>query len=141
MRAMWSAHPDVDRPYDPDDLQKTLGQVTTPEFAAEIFSRYIDGHELLDYDALLGQVGLAVRKTAAGEVWFGAPRLSFSDRGAMLTGVTLQGSPAYIAGIDRGDRIVSVDGKEVKDQKAWDRILKSYKPGEQAHVEIGRAHV
>ena len=33
--------------------------------------------------------------------------MSFSDRGADVTGPTLRGSPLYIAGIDRGDRIVS----------------------------------
>jgi predicted metalloprotease with PDZ domain len=84
----------------------------------------------------LAKAGLALRKTAPGEVWFGAPRLSFPGRAMVITGPTLKGSPAYSAGLDRGDRIVSVDGKEIKDQQAWDRILKSYKPGDQSRMLV-----
>lgn len=136
MRALWEEHPDVERPYTAEELQAALARATNVEFAGEVFARYIDGHELLDYDALLAQAGLAVRKSASGEIWFGAQRLNFPGRGMVINGVTLKGSPAYLAGLDRGDRVVSVDGKEVKDQREWEKILKSYKPGDQARMLV-----
>ena len=136
MRALWHEHPDVDTPYTAEDLQRALATATDAAFAKETFNLYIDGHELLDYRKLLAQAGLALRKSSDGEVWFGAPRVSFPGRAMVVIGSALKGSPAYVAGIDRGDRIVAVDGKEIKDQREWDRILKSYKPGDQSRLQV-----
>jgi predicted metalloprotease with PDZ domain len=137
MRALWRAHPDVHRPYTPADLEHTLAEVTSREFAREMFERYVDGPELMDYAALLERAGFVVRKSAApGEVWFGAPRISFPGRGVQVNGAVLRGSPAYLASIDRGDRIVAIDGKEIKDQREWERILKSYKPGDHSRIQV-----
>ncbi len=136
MRAHWQEHPDIDKPYTAGDLERSLATATNATFAREIFARYIDGHEFLDYEKLLAQAGLALRKIAPGEVWFGAPRVNFPGRAMVITGPTLKGSPAYAAGIDRGDRIVAVDGKEIKDEREWERILRSYKPGDQARLQV-----
>lgn len=136
MRALWRAHPDVDRPYTHEDLQHALAAATDAAFAREMFTRFVDGQELMDFAALLDRAGFTLRKASPGEVWFGAPRMSFPGRGVVINGAVLRGSPAYLASIDRGDRIVAVDGKEIKDQREWERILKSYKPGDQSRIQL-----
>ena len=137
MRAMWRSHPDVDKPYTQDDLQRALAEATESEtFAHEMFSRYVNGHEAMDYKTLLARAGLLLRKVTPGEVWFGAPQANASSTGLSINGGVLRGSPAYVAGIDRGDRVVSVDGKDIKEQKDWDKILKSHKPGDQTRVVV-----
>lgn len=136
MREHWQRHPDIDKPYTAQDLERSLAAATTAAFAREMFERYIDGHDQLDYEKLLAQAGLALRKTAPGEVWFGTTRVNFPGRAMVVAGSTLKGSPAYAAGIDRGDRIVAVDGKEIKDEREWERILRSYKPGDQSRLQV-----
>lgn len=53
----------VDRPYTLEDLKRVLGRVAgNPAFAQEFFARYIEGREVADYEQLLAQAGLVVRR-------------------------------------------------------------------------------
>ena len=45
--------------------------------------------------------------------------MRFSDGGIDVIGPTLRSSPLYAAGIDRGDRIVEIDGKKLKIGASW----------------------
>jgi predicted metalloprotease with PDZ domain len=137
MRAMWRGHSDVDRPYTMLDLERTLGQVTgSPAFAHDVFARYIIGTETMDYMNLLPKGGFAMRKLSPGRVWFGAPHLRVSEQGAEITGPVLRDSPAYLAGLDRGDTVLAVDGKPMKDTKEWSKMLMSHKPGDRSQVRV-----
>lgn len=141
MRAVWREHPDVGKPYTQEDLEHALAKTTgSTEFAREIFSHYISGRAVPDYAALLAQAGFLLRKRWPEQVWLGAPRFNISDDGIWINGPALAGSPAYEAGLDRGDRIVTIDGRTVRDGKEWEKILKSHKPGDLSMLRIrGRA--
>jgi predicted metalloprotease with PDZ domain len=141
MRALWRAHPDVDKPYTQEDLERTLAEtIGNATFAHEMFSRYVRGREVPNYASLLGQAGFLLRKRLPDQVWFGVPRFNVSELGVSLNGPALVGSPAYLAGLDRGDRIILADGKAVKEFKEWDRIVKSHKPGDVSQLRVqGRA--
>ncbi len=137
MRAMWREHSDVDRPYNIKDLERTLADVTgSSAFARDIFSRYITGTETMDYANLLPKGGFAIRKMSPGRVWFGAPHLQVTERGVEITGPVLRDSPAYMAGLDRGDRVLTVDGKPMKDTKEWSKMLMSHKPGDRSQIRV-----
>jgi predicted metalloprotease with PDZ domain len=56
--------------------------------------------------------------------------LRFDAGKATVLGSTLIGSPLYGAGVDRNDRIVSLDGKSVGSQGDLDAILAARKPGD-----------
>lgn len=141
MRAIWRKHPDVDKPYALNDLEHALAEITaSPEFAHEMFSRYVRGREAPDYAPLLAQAGFLLRKRTPDQVWFGTPRVNVSELGVSIVGPTWAGSPAYLAGLDRGDRIVIIDGKPIKEFKEWERLLKSHKPGDVSMLRVqGRA--
>jgi predicted metalloprotease with PDZ domain len=62
--------------------------------------------------------------------------LSFSDRGADVIGSTLRGSPLYLAGVDRGDRIVEIDGKNLKARRDWEDLSASHKPGDRSRFTV-----
>ncbi len=141
MRTMWRHHPDVQQPYTVDDLERTLAETTgSPEFAARVFRKHVYGKEPMDYEPLLARAGLLLQQRAVGKAWLGASKLSFSPNGVEITGPTIRDSPLFLAGLDRGDRIVQWDGKPVKSQQELDDWLTSRKPGTLAQLDVeGRA--
>jgi predicted metalloprotease with PDZ domain len=144
MRQMWREHPDSDKPYSVEDLEHTLGEVTTPDFARDIFRRHIYGKEPMDYRALLALAGFTLKAEdsgdaageAASKASIGSPSLAFGDRGADVLGATLRGSPLYAAGLDRGDRILEWDGHALKSQSELDALLEKHKPGDKIHLQF-----
>lgn len=137
MRAVWREHSDVDRPYTLEDLERTLADVTgSAAFARDMFARYIHGTDTMDYANLLPKGGLAIRKLSPGRVWFGAPNIQVVEQGVEITGPVLRDSPAYMAGLDRGDCVMAVDGKPMKDTKEWSKMLMSHKPGDRSQVRV-----
>jgi predicted metalloprotease with PDZ domain len=132
MRAMWHRHPDIQKPYTAQDLEQALAEATgSSEFAKEMFQRHIDGLEPMDYAGLLARAGFVLQAASPGKAWIGIPAMSFSDRGIELTGSTLRGSPLYLAGIDRGDRIL-----EYKTRREWDDLAASHKPGDRITLTV-----
>jgi predicted metalloprotease with PDZ domain len=136
MKAMWRAHPDSDKPYTLADLQQALAEVTNKEFAADLFAHHIYGKQPMDYASLLARAGILLRKAAMPKVWMGVEGMTFSDRGADISGATLRGSPSYNAGLDRGDRIVAWDGKAIKSQADLNSFLEPHKPGDRIKLEV-----
>ena len=119
MRAMWRRHPDVQKPYTEQDLEQALAEATgSSEFAKEMFQRHIDGLEPMEYAALLAHAGFVLQAASPGKAWIGTRDALFRPRDRRI-GPTLRGSPLYIAGIDRGDRIVESDGKDLKTRRDW----------------------
>jgi len=137
MRAMWHRHPDVNVPYTARDLEKALAEATGSEaFARQIFAHHIEGLEPMEYAALLAHAGYVLRRASPDKAWWGTPPMSFSDRGADIIGPSLRGSPLYVAGLDRGDRIVEVDGKNVKTRREVDDLAASHKPGDRSMLAV-----
>ncbi|SPE33333.1 Peptidase M61 domain-containing protein [Candidatus Sulfopaludibacter sp. SbA3] len=137
MRAMWREHPDTQKPYTLDDLQRTLGEVTSKEFAGDIFQRHIYGKEPMDYEKLLARAGLLLEKRtgAAARSYLGAQGL-WTDRGMEIAAPTLIGSPFYNAGIDRGDIITDWDRGAPRTQRDLDALLEKHKAGDKIHLKV-----
>ena len=135
MRAMWRRHPDIQRPYTEQDLERALAEATgSSEFAKDIFQRHVDGREPMDYAGLLAQAGFVLRPELPPKAWIGSPVMSFSERGADVIGSTQRGSPLYRAGLDRVDRIVELDGKNLRTRRDWDELIAAHKPGDRSKL-------
>jgi S1-C subfamily serine protease len=52
----------------------------------------------------------------------------------VLSSNTPVGSPLYVAGVDRGDRIVSLDGKPIMNAADVQRVLDAHKPGDRVSI-------
>jgi predicted metalloprotease with PDZ domain len=101
-----------------------------------MFQRHIDGLEPMEYGALLAPAGFVLRAASPDKAWIGTPQMNFSDRGIDITGSTLRGSPLYIAGIDRGDRIVDFDGNAVETRQELNDLVASHKPGNRSMLTV-----
>jgi predicted metalloprotease with PDZ domain len=135
MRALWEAHGVPGIPYTLDDLKSVLGQVTgDAAFAEEFFARYIHGREIMDYEELLANAGFLLRKTDPGAASLGSARINFDDGAARIASSTRMGSPLYETGLDRGDRIVSLDGRPIRSQNDLDAVISAHSPGDELTI-------
>lgn len=143
MREMWKTHGAQQRnyapvkPYTVADARAALARVSgDAAFAKEFFARYIEGKEAAPYAELLRQGGFVVRKARSGAAWAGDVALRFEGGKAVVTAPTPIGSPLYAIGIDRNDRIVSVDGRAMTGSADWSAVLAAHKPGEVVPVSF-----
>ena len=136
MRAMWKVHGKpggpqaglVAKPYTLQDARDRLAEVAGDrQFADTFFTKYIEGREVPDYASLLAPAGIVVRKRNAGVAWTGAQM----DGSGKVTQLVSWGTPAFDAGLEQGDVIVSVDNAPFD-------TLKSRKPGDKVVLEVRR---
>ncbi len=139
MRAMWRVHGKpgggrpgyVDRPYTLADAEARLAEVTgSADFARDFFARFIEGHEVADYEQLLEQAGLLLRRQRPGQAWIGALTFERGNRGARLDGPSVPGTPAYAAGLDRDDEILELAGHRTESEQRLADVLRRHKPGD-----------
>jgi predicted metalloprotease with PDZ domain len=127
----------VDRPYALADLRATLAEVAGSDaFAADFFGRHVEGREPPDYGRLLGLTGFSLATRRPGAAWAGD--VPFEDRGGelLVAGVVPFETPAYRAGLDRGDVVVSIAGQRAT-HAAWTALAR-LAPGTRVDLRIRR---
>lgn len=143
MRAVWrefgraqTAELAPARPYTVADLRRVLGEVTgDTAFAGDFFRRYVEGREVVDFGALLANAGILLRRSQAGRPVLAA-QLEDAEGGVMVASYPLVFSSFYGAGIDRGDVIVSLDGRPTPNAEAFRALLEAHAAGDVVAVEV-----
>jgi predicted metalloprotease with PDZ domain len=147
MRELWTRHGApggrvpgvVDRPYTMDDVRAALATVSgDAAFARDFLAAFVEGRELVDYPVLLARAGLVLRKVAAGRATAGALQLADGAGGIRMMAASPSGSPAYAAGLDRDDVILTLGGVRVASVSDWNRLLNTHKPGTSVPVTYRR---
>ena len=77
--------------------------------------------------------------TALDQAWLGDPPLRFERGGARVTRPMPFGSPLHLAGLDRDDVIVSIDGREVSSAGRWSETRDRLLPGRSVTLTFARA--
>lgn len=135
MTGLWKKFGKPEVAYTIPGLEDVLAEVTgDKKFAQEFFTKYVTGHESINYQPLLEKAGLILKKAAEGKAWIGQVRYR-DENGLTINNNTVIGTPLYNAGLDVDDVITSLDGKPVKKQADLDAILKDHKPGDAVPVE------
>ncbi len=124
-------------PYKVKDLQRVLGEVSKDTvFANRFFRLYVYGREQPRFSESLLVAGLAVIPTRA----LGAAlpsQVEFDGEGRCIVAFNTQiGSGLYKAGIDRGDQIEVLDGKELKSAGDLDGVLHKHSPSDVVFVKV-----
>jgi len=123
MKFVWNAYGKEEIPYTIDNLNQALNEYAGKDFGDAFFSKYIYDSQMPDYKTLLASVG--VRLTQKGDTpYFGA-----RVRQGRIANEPTIGSPAYTARLDRGDQLISVNGKGLNDKNTFSAIINSLKPG------------
>jgi predicted metalloprotease with PDZ domain len=150
MRRMWQTFgrpaPPVEgavaRSYTAQDLRAALADVSGDRaFADDFFDRFVQGRDVLDYGPLLARAGLVLGARNPGRPWIGPVSLDFTSGVPVVASPTLEDTPAYTAGLDRGDELVSLDGIAISGRSRLDEAVQRRRPGDRARLSIRRRGV
>lgn len=132
----------VARPYTRADLHGVLADVSGDRaFADDFFRRYIQGREVPDYAPLLARAGLVLRPRNPGRAWMGPVSLEFERGVARVSQPTVEDTPLYAAGVDRGDELVAIDGVAVSGRSRLDETVERRRPGDSVQLTVRRRGV
>lgn len=134
MRAMWQRFGATETPYTQADVEQVLGEVSDPAFAKAFFDRYIRSGDLPDYAPLLAQAGILYRVKNPDKASLGPAQFDYGEDGATLTSSSRIGSPLYVAGIDRDDRILSVGDVAIRSKEDWNGLSGRFHPGDKVTI-------
>jgi predicted metalloprotease with PDZ domain len=150
MRAMWrihgapgGSHPGyVDRPYSAADIRARLAEVTGDRtFADDLVTRFVEGHEILDYAHLFDLAGLVMRRARPGAASLGPISFERGSSDLRIAAPTRMGSAAYEAGLDIDDEITKVGDEEVRRPDDLETVLRRHKPGDRLSIAyVRRGH-
>jgi predicted metalloprotease with PDZ domain len=136
----------VAKPYALADLRRILGELTgDTAFANTFFDRYVEGHDAIDVAPLFAAIGFVPSRDASPAGWIGAPHV-LPDAGGLRLGSTRPArgewlapfdSPLYAAGLDAGDRIVTIDG-EPATLARWNARVAGARPGDRIAIGAER---
>jgi predicted metalloprotease with PDZ domain len=101
---------------------------------SDFFKRYIRDVEVLPYDEAFAYVGLQLVKTQAKEPFNAG--LSIEGGPAAFIENVRNNSPAEDAGLQAGDQILSLAGKDVT--KDWLKTLARFKTGDSVPITVKR---
>ena len=120
----------MDRPYTSADAKAVLATVAgDAAFADDFFARYIQGHEVVNYERLLADAGLVLRPQSPQSGFAGELRLQDSPGGVRIAAAVLSGSPAYQAGLDRDDVITAVGATPATRAEDVEAAISATRPG------------
>jgi predicted metalloprotease with PDZ domain len=145
IRAMWQQYGKpggtregyVDHPYSVSDAEHVLATVSgDAAFARDFFQRYVEGHDVADYPALLNRAGFVLRKRNAGRAWLGDVRFEPRDGGVRVANLVAPTWPAYAAGLDQDDDVRQIDGQTVRAESDVSGAVSRHKPGDRIELTL-----
>lgn len=136
MRRVWEEFGKTEEPYEIEDLQQSLAELTDSTFADQFFTNHIRDGRHVDLKPLLAEAGFLMQKANPGEavLQFGRSKINFEDGEAEITSNTQIGSPLYEAGLDEGDIIHSLDGNDINNARDLQQVLAAYSPGDSVAI-------
>ena len=147
MRRMWRdfgraappAEGAVARPYTAQDLRDVLAEVSGDRaFADDFFDRFVQGRGVIEYAPLFARAGLLLQRERPGRPWIGDVALDFTAGTPRIVEPTLEDTPAYLAGLDRGDELLSFDGAAITGPGRLTDAIERRRPGETVRLAIRR---
>lgn len=136
MKLMWQKFGKSEVAYDTEDLEQTLAEYAGEEFSKNFFEEHIRNSKMPDYKSLFETVGIALERTTE-ENYFGAS-LNKSENGLEITRNTFKSSPAYEAGLDKGDVLLAINDTQLESVENFNKLIKSLDTNAIINVQFKR---
>lgn len=137
MKMVWHTHGKTEIPYSIENLNQTLNEYAGKTFGNSFFNQYIYASGMPNYAELFKSVGVTLSQDTSA-AYFGAAVSITTDFKGEIRAHTKIGSPAYSAGLDKGDLIVSINGKPFPSGKQFDAFIKEFKVGDALEIVFER---
>jgi predicted metalloprotease with PDZ domain len=133
MQGMWKRFGKTEIPYTVTTMQEVLAGISDKQFANDFFTKYIHGHEPIDYASLFAKAGYDIVKANEGKATLGAFIRNGQNK-PVIGANTQKGSAAYEAGLDINDEIVRIDNATVANADDVNAVIAQHKPGDTISV-------
>ncbi|MDH7446794.1 M61 family metallopeptidase [Aquimarina sp. 2201CG14-23] len=137
LKLVWTKYGKTEIPYTIENLFFTLREYAGDSFADDFFKKYIFDSQIPDFKKLLASVAI-YPKTNSKQAYLGADIEFNNDDNAVISRYVKKGTPAYTAGLEKGDIIVAIDNQSFSDIDQYNAVLKKYKPGKKATIVYRR---
>ncbi len=141
MQALWKRFGKTEIPYTIPGMQEVLALITDPGFASQFFSKYITGHETIDYASLFAKAGYELKNATEGKPATGLVSRPAETTRFIINTNTVKGTAAYEAGLDINDEILALDGTPVKNSSEVSNFILDKKPGDKITVTYKHRNV
>jgi len=124
------------RGYTIEDFARIVSEVAGRDMS-DWFARYVRGVEPLPYNEAFAAAGLRLVKTAGYQPYTGGIVMDRDDGQTARLGSLRTDSPAQRAGLQEGDVLLSIGGKDVT-RENWLATLNRYKQGDRINITVRR---
>ncbi len=132
MEHLWNTYGKKEVPYTLQDLHTSLNTYAGRKFGDAFFERYIHKSEMPDFERLFGSVGVAMGPKDKG-VFLG---IALKDQ--KIATYPALGSPAYKAGLTKGDKILRLGAVELSEASKLRELLEPYAPNDKVPLTYER---
>lgn len=137
MKLVWQSYGKNEKPYLIKDLHETLNSYAGKGFGDTFFNSFIYKSEMPNYETLLQTVGVVLNKNSELP-YFGTSVSIDENLNGVLRGNLKIGSPAYKAGLDLKDKIITINGTPLSSETSFDGYIKTLKIGDSLEVVFNR---
>lgn len=137
MKLVWQSYGKNKKPYIIEDLHKTLNSYAGEEFGNHFFNSFIYKSEMPNYETLLHSVGVVLTRNSELP-YFGASVSIDENSHGLIKGNLKMASPAYKAGLDLKDTIISINGLPLSNETSFDNYIKTLKIGDSLKIVFER---
>ncbi|MFT5942437.1 MAG: putative metalloprotease with PDZ domain [Sediminicola sp.] len=137
MKLVWETYGKNESPYTVEDLHKSLNTYAGTDFGDKFFINYIYKSEMPDYAPLFKFVGVDLKQDAA-KPFFGASVSIKNDGTGLIESNTTISGPAYMAGLENGDVITSINNTPFKKEQKFTDFMNQFKVGDMLQITFKR---
>lgn len=134
MKLLWNKYGKPEIPYTIRDLENTLIEYAGQSFGQRFFEEYIYASNMPNYEELFASVGVNIAQPHMEKAYSGL-NVEFKDKKATISTNFKQNEAAYLAGLEKGDELISINGTPMpRKEKKFTKLLESFKPGDKVPI-------
>ena len=128
MKQVWNTYGKTETYYTIADLQQTLKAYAGAKFGDAFFNNYIYKSGMPDFESLFKTVGVQLKQNTA------QPAFGLRLKNQVITSNAMVGSGAYTAGLEKGDKLLKIDGIEINETSDLNKLLGTVRPNQTIDV-------
>ena len=132
MKLVWKKHGKKEKPYTVEDLRKLLKEYAGDSFGDDFFQKYIYKSDMPAMQRLFESVGVTLSQDP-NKASFGV-----AVTNGAITRNTTMGTAAYKAGLEKGDKIISVNNTPITKENSFSDMITDLRPNDVLNITYER---